>query len=120
MLASVYAEDRIAGHWGVDFTLSLGVRYEMYRPYGLSLKGLWGDGDLVKSHQGSFFNPRMSLLVAFLGANQLRLSAGYSSKSPPMSAIFPPPDVMRWRNPDHIVGDYSSGLTGGSGSSRLP
>lgn len=99
VLASVYAEDRIAGHWGVDFSLTLGVRYEMYRPFDISLKGLWGDGDLVRSHQGSFFNPRMSLLVAFSETNQLRLSAGFSSKSPPMSSIFPPPDVMRWRNP---------------------
>lgn len=41
----------------------------------------------------------MSLLVAFSEATQLHLSAGFSSKSPPMSSIFPPPDVMRWRNP---------------------
>jgi hypothetical protein len=98
-LLSMYAEDRISGHWGADFTLSLGFRYEMYRPYGLSLKGLWGDGELVKSHHGSFFNPRMSLLLAFSEMNQLRLSAGFSSKSPPMSASFPPPDALRWRNP---------------------
>jgi len=71
----------------------------MYRPYGLSLKGLWGDGDLVQSHHGSYFNPRMSLLLAFSETNQLRLSAGFSSKSPPMSASFPPPDALRWRNP---------------------
>lgn len=99
VLASFYAEDRIAGHWGVDFSLSLGVRYEMYRPHAFSLKGLWGDGDLVRSHQGSFFNPRMSLLLGLSPSNQLRLSAGFSSKSPPMSSIFPPPDVLRWRNP---------------------
>lgn len=36
-------------HWGADFSLTLGVRYEMYRPFDLCLKGLWGDGDLVRS-----------------------------------------------------------------------
>jgi hypothetical protein len=99
LLASVYAEDRIAGNLGADFTLSLGLRYEMYRPYGFDIKGLWGAGDLVKSHQGAYLNPRMSLLVALSSENQIRLSAGYSSKSPPMSSIYPPPDVLRWRNP---------------------
>ena len=99
ILASIYAEDRIAGHWGVDFALTFGARYEMYRPYSVSLKGLWGDGDLVRSHHGSFFNPRMSLLLGFSETNQLRVSAGFSSKSPPMSVVFPSPDVMRWRNP---------------------
>ena len=99
LLASLYAEDRISGRWGVDFTFSFGLRYEMYRPFGFNLSGLWGGGDLVKSHQGSFLNPRVSLLVALSETNQFRLSAGYSSKSPPVGAIFPPPDVMRWRNP---------------------
>ncbi|HSQ74081.1 MAG TPA: TonB-dependent receptor plug domain-containing protein, partial [Bacteroidota bacterium] len=99
LLASVYAEDRISGRLGVDFTLSFGVRYEMYRPFGIDFGGLFGEGDFVKSHQGSFLNPRFSLLLALSDKNQLRLSGGYSSKSPPMSSIFPPPDVLRWRNP---------------------
>jgi hypothetical protein len=99
LLASIYAEDRISGRLGVDFTLSFGVRYEMYRPFGLDFGGLFGEGDFVKSHQGSFLKPRFSLLLALSDQNQLRISAGSSSKSPPMSAIFPPPDVIRWRNP---------------------
>lgn len=99
LLLSLYAEDQIAGRWGVDFSLSAGVRYEMYRPYGFDVKGLWGAGDLVKSHGGTFLNPRMSLLAALTENDQLRLSAGLSSKSAPMSSIFTPPDVKRWRNP---------------------
>jgi hypothetical protein len=98
-LASAYVEDRIAGHLGADFSLSLGFRYEMYRPYGFDIKGLWGAGELVKSNQGSFLNPRMNLLVAITDQDQVRLSAGFSSKSPPMSSIYPAPDVLRWRNP---------------------
>ena len=98
-LASVYAEDRIAGHFLTDFSLSLGLRYEMYRPYAFDITGLWSAEDLVKSYQGTFLNPRVSLLVAVTDLDQIRLSAGYSSKSPPMSSIYPPPDVLRWRNP---------------------
>ena len=41
----------------------------------------------------------------YLGRNsQIRLSAGRASKSPPMSMIYPPEDVMRWRSPaDSLV-----------------
>jgi hypothetical protein len=99
LLASVYAEDRISGHLGVNVSLTIGLRYEIYQPYGFDVKGLWGGGDLVKSHQGSYLNPRMTLLVALSASNQIRLSAGYTSKSPPMASIYPPPDVLRWRNP---------------------
>jgi len=98
-LTSFYAEDKITGKLGVAFSLMLGFRYEMYRPYKLNLKGLWGDGDLVNSHNGSFFNPRLNLMLYLSEINQLRFSAGITSKSPSMAVIFPPEDVFRWRNP---------------------
>ncbi|MBI5474760.1 MAG: TonB-dependent receptor, partial [Ignavibacteriae bacterium] len=97
-LLSFYAEDRFTGQLGVDFSLSIGARYETYRPFAFNIKGLWGDGDLVRSHQGSFFNPRLNLLVYLTDENQIRLSAGLSSKSPSMSSIYPAPDVLQWRN----------------------
>ncbi len=97
-LLSFYAEDRFTGRLGVDFSLSIGARYETYRPFGFNIKGLWGDGDLIRSHQGSFFNPRLNLLVYLTDENQIRLSAGLSSKSPPMSYIYPGPDALQWRN----------------------
>ncbi|HOJ17839.1 MAG: TonB-dependent receptor [Ignavibacteriales bacterium] len=100
LLASVYVEDKITGHLFFDYNLMLGFRYEMYRPYEFNLSGLWGDGDIVKSHQGTFFNPRMNLMIYLTEVNQLRISAGVSTKSPPMSTIYPPEDVMKWRNPD--------------------
>ncbi len=98
-LLSLYGEDKITGHLLCDFNLIYGIRYDMYRPYKFNLSGLWGDGDLVKSHQGSFFNPRINLMVYLSKYNQLRLSAGTTSKSPPMSTIYRPEDVFIWRNP---------------------
>ncbi len=99
VLASLYAEDVITGKFGFDFKFTLGFRYEMYRPHTFNFKGFWGDGDVVKSHQGTFFNPRMNLLVYLTDYNQVRMSAGYTSKSPPMSSIYPPPEVFTWRDP---------------------
>lgn len=99
MLASLYAEDVIAGKLGLDFKLSLGFRYEMYRPFNFNLSGFWGDGDIIESHQGTFFNPRMNLILYLTDFNQIRMSAGMSSKSPPMSSIYPPPEVFTWRDP---------------------
>lgn len=98
-LINIYAEDKMTGHLFFDYNVMLGCRYEMYRPYQFNIKGLWGDGDLVKSHQGTYFNPRASMMVYLSGSNQIRLSAGITSKSPPMSNIYPPESVVRWRNP---------------------
>ncbi|MDP4192914.1 MAG: TonB-dependent receptor [Bacteroidota bacterium] len=107
-LASIYSEDKMTWHYGFDFNLMLGFRYEMYRPFEFNAKGLWGDGDLVRSHQGSFFNPRMNMLIYFSKVNQLRLSAGTSSKSPAMSYLYQRPDVFLWRNPDNNHNYYFS------------
>lgn len=98
-IASIYVEDKITGNLFFDFNLMLGFRYEMYRPYKFNLKGLIGKGDIVESHQGTFFNPRLNLMIYFSNVNQLRLTAGITSKSPSMSSIYPPEDVFRWRNP---------------------
>ena len=99
MLLSMYAEDKLTGHFLFDFSLMFGFRYEMYRPNSINLSGIWGDGDLVNSYQGSFFNPRISLLTYFSPQNQLRMNFGSSSKSPAMSIIYPPESVLTWRNP---------------------
>lgn len=99
LLLSLYAEDKITGHFLYDFSLICGARYDMYRPYKFNLSGLWGDGNLIQSHQGTFFNPRLNLMVYLSGYNQLRISAGATSKSPAMSLVYPPEDVFVWRNP---------------------
>jgi hypothetical protein len=96
---NIYAEDKLTGHFLVDYNLMLGLRYEMYRPYKFNLSGLWGDGNIIESHQGTFFNPRVNLMLYLSEVNQLRLSAGTTSKSPSMARIYPPESVYRWRNP---------------------
>ncbi len=95
---SLYAQDKITGHYLVDFSLMFGFRYEMYRPFSFNLSGLWGNGDIIKSHQGSFFNPRLSLTLYLSKVNQLRINFGKSSKSPPMSTVYPREQVFKWRN----------------------
>ncbi len=106
LLWSLYTEDKITGHLGLDFSLMMGFRYEMYRPYAFNLSGLWGEGDLVKSHQGSFFNPRISLQLYLSRSNQLRINLGRTSKSPPMSTVYPPEQIFAWRNPVDSVVNY--------------
>jgi hypothetical protein len=99
LLMNVYSGDKITGHLLFDYSVDLGFRYEMYRPYKFNLSGLWGKGDLVRSHQGSFFNPRFSMMVYLSQDNQIRLGAASTSKSPSMSNLFPPELVYQWRNP---------------------
>ncbi len=96
---SFYAEDKITGHFLLDFSLLLGFRYDMYNPYAFNFSGLWGDGDLIKSRQGSYFNPRVSMILYTSRSNQIRITAGKSSKTPPLSTLYPPEEVMQWRNP---------------------
>ncbi len=108
LLWSLYFEDKITGNFLLDFSFMFGFRYEMYRPYAFNIKGLWGDGDLVKSHQGSFFNPRLNFVFYFSEDNQLRLSAGRTSKSPPMNLLYPGDEVFQWRNPVDSTINYFS------------
>lgn len=98
-IMNVYAEDKITGTFLYDFNLTVGVRYEMYRPKSFNLSGLWGNGQLVDSYQGTFFNPRFNLMIYFSDYNQLRITAGTASKSPALSTVYPPETVFSWRNP---------------------
>ncbi len=100
-LINFYMEDKITGHFIFDYNIMLGFRYELYRPYKFNLKGLWGNGDLIQSHNGSYFNPRFNMMIYFAEYSQFRLSAGTSSKSPPMSTLFSRDYVKNsWRNPE--------------------
>jgi hypothetical protein len=106
LLMNVYAEDKLTGNFFFDYSLMLGLRYEMYRPYKFNFSGLWGEGDIVESHQGTFFNPRVNLMVYLSDHNQVRLSLGTTSKSPSMDRIYPPESVFRWRNPLDTTVNY--------------
>jgi len=106
LILSLYAEDKLTGHFIFDFSIMFGFRYEMYKPNSLNLSGIWGYGDVVNSYQGSFFNPRISLLTYFTSKNQLRVNFGSSSKSPAMSTIYPPESIFAWRNPVTGINEY--------------
>lgn len=99
LLAALYFEDKITGHLLYDFSITAGFRYDVSRPSKFNIKGLWGDGNIIESHQGTFFNPRFNMMVYFSKDNQLRLSAGTTSKSPHMNEVYSPERVFRWRNP---------------------
>ncbi len=87
-ILSIYAEDRITGRLWKPFTLQIGVRYEVFRPTGFNIKGLWGQGDLIESNNGSFLNPRINFSYNLFEDTQIRLSYGTTAKSPPMGMIF--------------------------------
>ena len=111
LLMNIFAEDKITGHFLYDYNLVFGVRYDMYRPYKFNLSGLWGKGDLVESHQGTFFNPRFNMMIYLSQYNQIRLSAGTASKSPPMSTVYPQTQYYNWRNPlDSTIAYYAFDL----------
>ncbi len=113
VIASLYAENRFSGKLLLDYVFILGARYDMYRPRSINFSGLFGTGDFVESYQGSFLNPRASLMLNMTQNIQFRFSGGITSKSPPMSRMYPPPDVFTWRNPEentivHLRNDRSS------------
>lgn len=87
-ILSIYAEDRITGRLWKPFTLQVGVRYEVFRPTGFNIEGLWGKGDLIESGNGSFLNPRINFSYNLFDDTQIRLSYGTTAKSPPMGMIF--------------------------------
>ena len=99
-LPSFYLEDKITGKFlGINFSLTAGFRYEMYRPYKINPMGLINKDNFIESYNGTYLNPRGNLILYLPKDNQIRISAGVSSKSPPMSSIYPEPTVIKWRNP---------------------
>lgn len=87
-ILNFYVEDKLNGKFIIPFTLQLGFRYEVFRPYGIDLKGFLFQKDLIKSYNGSFFNPRFNLALNLSKNSQIRLGYGTTSKSPPMGMIF--------------------------------
>ncbi|GAB4331185.1 MAG: TonB-dependent receptor [Calditrichia bacterium] len=82
---SIYFEDRVTGKLVFPATLTLGLRGEMYNPEGL------GGKDLIKSQNGTFWNPRVGLKVRAHRNFQFRASYGVASKAPSLLQIYPDP-----------------------------
>ena len=112
-ILSLYAEDKLTGNVGYPFILQFGARYEVYRPNGFDIKGLYGGGDLIKSHNGSFLNPRINFSMNIFKDSQIRLGYGTTSKSPPMGMIYADKkyfdivDTVSVVNPQYPDSNYS-------------
>jgi hypothetical protein len=99
---SLFLEDRITSKLVVPYTLSLGIRGEMYNPVK------FGGNKIVRSRNGTFWNPRMGIQVKPAKKFQIRSSYGLTSKAPPLYYLYPDPlyyDVLEWgRDPNSQTG----------------
>jgi len=86
---SLFASDRITGDFLLPYTLDFGFRIDSYNPTGLKLKNLFENHDVFLSDQGTFFNPRIGIKLKVASKSQIRFSFSKSSKSPPISSIYP-------------------------------
>jgi TonB-dependent receptor-like protein/carboxypeptidase family protein len=85
----LYAEDRITGELIFPFTLNVGFRLDSYNPTGFKLGNLFKNKDVFSAEQGTFINPRLGLKLKITDNTQLRFNFGKSSKTPPISSIYP-------------------------------
>ena len=83
---SFYIQDEITGDLLVDFSLQLGLRYDIFGFKGVNFSD---PANFFESNHGSYLNPRVNL-VTYLGRNtQVRLGYGKTAKIPPLSMIYP-------------------------------
>ncbi len=94
---SLYAEDRISGKLFRPYTLTLGMRAEMYNPKS------FGGRSLIKSRNGTFWNPRTGLQIRLNPNLQLRGSFGISSKAPALYQMYPGPVYYDVLEPGNYV-----------------
>ena len=93
--ASVYFEDEVSGSLRMrPWSLNLGFRYEMYNPEKLDLAALFNEDGVVKSKNGTFFNPRVRFKYELAADTQVRFGWGKSSKMPMMTRIFQGPEYI--------------------------
>ncbi len=99
---SIFLEDRITGKYLFPYTITLGIRGEMYNPEQL------GGKNLIISQNGSFWNPRFGVQLKPLKKFQIRGSYGITSKAPSLNDVYPETvyyDVLEWgRDPDDPTG----------------
>lgn len=101
---SIYFNDQVTGRLWKEFTLNLGLRFERYTT------GKFDHLNFFDSKNGAFLNPRINLAYYLAKYTQIRLGYGKSSKSPPLSFIYPDPDyldvadiVPRYRGTDTLL-----------------
>ena len=92
---SLYAEDKISGHFFMDYQLNLGVRYEMY-----------GKDVIGKTNHGSSLNPRINLMLSPFENTRFRLGYGRTSKSPSLAMLYPNPIYFDVDDINDIINDH--------------
>lgn len=85
-----YLEDRFTGKFWKEFTLVLGLRYDLFKPKRLNLHNIWRSGEFIQTQHGSFLSPRLGWMIYLTASTQLRGGYGTSAKIPLMNYIFKP------------------------------
>ena len=87
---SLYAEDRVTGRLWKEYTVVLGVRYDLFKPKQINWSGLFNSEDFINCQHGSFLSPRLGWMIYLGSHTQLRGGYGLSAKIPSMKYIFKP------------------------------
>jgi len=97
-LVGLYAEDQIALRWGLEASVTLGFRVDLFKPKQLDLWGLLKGRPLIRSQHGSYLSPRLGAVLFLDPQTRLRFGMGLSAKAPSLSYIFVPPRVLSFRD----------------------
>ena len=89
---SFYLEDKIKGELLIPFQLNLGARVEAY-----------GEDKMFASNYGTFFNPRINMVLYPTKTTQLRFGYGETSKAPSMAMLHPNPIYLDVDDVNNIV-----------------
>lgn len=90
--SSLYIEDKIKGELLIPYQVNLGARLESY-----------GDDKFLASDYGTFFNPRLNLVLYPTKTTQIRFGYGETSKAPSMAMLHPNPIYLDVDDVNNIV-----------------
>jgi len=89
---SFYLEDKIKGELLIPFQFNLGARVESY-----------GDEKLLANQYGTFFNPRVNMVLYPTKTTQIRFGYGETSKAPSMAMLHPNPVYLDVDDVNNVV-----------------
>ncbi|MFZ0389125.1 MAG: TonB-dependent receptor, partial [Calditrichia bacterium] len=81
----IYSEYSLSSRLIRPYSISAGLRGEFFNPQKM------GGGSLIKSRNGSFWNPRLGLQVELSKSLQVRAAWGYAAKGPALLHLYPAP-----------------------------
>jgi len=87
---ALYFEDRFTGKLWKEYTLVLGLRYDLFKPRMFNADAHWGKDEFINTQHGSFLSPRLGWMIYLTPSTQLRGGYGTSAKMPSMNYIFKP------------------------------